>query len=67
MVEFLERYGQWILIGVLFLFMFGLHGRGMGCGMGGNRREGKSDPEAETDKGKKDGQPGSERHSSGCH
>lgn len=34
MEQFLQAYGGWILIGLFFLLMLGLHGSGAGCGMG---------------------------------
>jgi hypothetical protein len=37
-IEFLQAYGSWILIGLFFLFMMRMHGGhgGSGCGMGGH-------------------------------
>jgi len=67
MTEFLQSYGLWIFLGVIFLLMmFGrARGQGMGggcCGTGGQQR----DQENPDDK-KKEGQQKPEEHRSGCH
>ena len=58
MVAFLQSYGVWIFLGLLFLIMFRGRGRGMGC-----CGEHQPTPETVTE----EEQPGSGKHSPGCH
>jgi len=61
MSEFLQSYGIWIVVGLMFLLMiFGRRGHGMGCCGGHEQEPGKTEE-------KKDGQKQEEKHSSGCH
>jgi hypothetical protein len=63
MIEFLQTYGIWIVIGALFLLMvFGKGGCGMGCGMGSYKHDQKTGPGEENKDGKH-----VEKHGSGCH
>lgn len=42
MIEFLQTYGVWLLLGALFILMMRAHGShgGMGCGMGSHQDHG---------------------------
>ncbi len=44
MLEFLQTYGVWILLGLFFIAMMRSHGShgGMGCGMGNHDHESQS-------------------------
>ena len=44
MIEFLQTYGVWLLLGALFILMMRSHGSrgGMGCGMGSHNHESQS-------------------------
>ena len=44
MLEFLQTYGVWILLGLFFILMMRSHGSrgGMGCGMGSHDSESQS-------------------------
>jgi hypothetical protein len=70
MLEFVQAYGNWIVLGLLFLLMMRLHGShgGMGCGMGSHHHQptGSHDPEPgeEQDSGADSQKPG---RSTGCH
>lgn len=68
MAEFLQSYGLWILLGLIFLLMMWgrVRGRGMGggcCGTGGQQHDHQQDA---GDK-KKEGQQKPEEQRSGCH
>ncbi len=61
MSEFLNSYGIWIILGLLFLLMLRslAHGGGGCCGSGYKRVPVESE--------KKDGQQNSDKHGSCCH
>jgi len=60
-MSFFQTYGILIIFGLLLLWMvFGRRGRGMGCGMGGNRDH------QEHDNGSKDDDSTEHKHSGGC-
>lgn len=57
MVEFLQAYGGWILIGVLFFLMMRMRGGGMGCGMGHGGHEGHQDSRRASGQDEPEAQP----------
>lgn len=63
MIEFLQVYGSWILIGLFFLAMMRMHGShgGMGCGMGGGHQH---QPSHDQEENSSDDAP---TKSTGCH
>jgi len=66
MAEFLQSYGLWIFLGLMFSLMVWGHvrGRGMGCcGMGDHQHDHEQNS---TDK-RKEGKQQPEEHRSGCH
>lgn len=76
MEQFLQAYGGWLLIGLVFLLMLRLHGRGAGCGMGhGDHSElrdasqrpspATDDPSVQTKSTK--GRPPTTGGAGGCH
>ena len=48
MAEFLQSYGLYIFVAVLFVLMFVGHGHGVGCGMGGHRHRHEEAKDAKT-------------------
>ncbi len=60
MVEFLQSYGIWIFIGLLFSLMLWGRTRGHGMGCCGSHQHA---PETVKEKGQQD----TEKHGSGCH
>ena len=63
MIEFLQNYGIWILLGLFFLLMLRGHGHGMCCGMGSHHKHHGGDKQSKTSGGDTDGG----RPSAGCH
>lgn len=61
MTEFLQQYGQWIFLAVVFLVMMRLHGSGMGCCGTGHQH--KKEKVAEPVKQQED----QESKGPGCH
>ena len=63
MIEFLQAYGSWIFIGLLFLVMMRMNGSqgGMGCGMGGGHQR---QPDQDREENSSDDAP---TKSTGCH
>jgi hypothetical protein len=59
MLEFLQSYGIWIFLGLLFLLMLRGHSHGTGCCGGGHQHDQGTSMETE--------QPGNDKHGSGCH
>ncbi len=61
MAEFLQTYGVWIFLGLLFSLMVWGHsrGHGMGCCGGGHQHDHEMSKEVE--------QQGNDKHRSGCH
>jgi len=66
MIEFLQAYGFWIIIGLFFLAMMRMHGGGQssgGCGMGGDHQH-QSDQGCDCEEGDSDA---AATKSTGCH
>ncbi len=65
MFEFVQAYGSWIVLGLLFLVMMRMHGShgGMGCGMGSHDH---SRDRSDTTQGSQGDESGPDQNP-GCH
>lgn len=69
MAEFLQSYGLWIFLGLVFSMMIwgSVRGRGGmgGCGMGGHQHDQEKNSTDNTNN--KEGKQQPDEHRSGCH
>jgi len=63
MIEFLQSYGIWILLGLFFLLMLRGHGHGMCCGMGNHQEHYGGDKQIKANgRDTEDGRPSARCH-----
>lgn len=70
MLEFLQSYGTWIILGVVFVLMLQMHGGGGGCGMSHGDQTDQTTTQPTDDGANSDQKAGTasnNRHTGGCH
>ena len=70
MLQFLQTYGVWILLGAFFILMMRMHGGahgGAGCGMGGQNELPRENEESGTSETRAARAGGSKQGGGSCH